>query len=78
MKKRFFRNDPSRIGQNLFLGSYGKRSYRRAFPYLLEAAKLGEIHSQNLVGYCYSKGLGVKKEISKAMYWYHRAAKHNK
>lgn len=59
--------DPYEIGQNLFYGINVKRNYRKAFPYLLEAAYRGEIHAQNLVGYCYGRGLGVKKDRLQAI-----------
>ena len=67
-------DDPSEIGQQFFYGSGRRKSYRRAFPYLLKAAKLNDPHCQNLVGYCYALGLGVEKDISLALYWYRYAA----
>lgn len=70
-------DDLSEVGQNLFYGINVKRSYRKAFPYLLEAANRGEIHAQNLVGYCYGLGLGVKKDRLQAIFWYQQAAKYH-
>lgn len=66
--------DPSDLGQQFFYGDGRKKSYRRAFPYLLKAAKLNDPHCQNLVGYCYSHGLGVEKDTRLALFWYRRAA----
>lgn len=77
MNKRILKEDPSELGQNLFYGISGKRNYRRAFPFLLEAANRGDVHTQNLVGYCYDLGLGVKSDESLALFWYRQAAKFN-
>src|SRR5258708_40137029 len=70
-------DDPSEVGQNFFYGVSGKRNYRKAFPYLSEAANRGEIHAQNLLGYCYDLGLGVEKDKLQAMFWYLQAAKYH-
>ncbi len=58
-------------------GETATRNYRKAFPYLLEAAVAGDIHPQNLVGYCYNLGLGVTKDLTLAVFWYEQAAKHH-
>ena len=68
---------PSAIGQRYFYGESCRRNYRKAFPYLLDAALAGDIHSQNLVGYCYNLGLGVAKDLTLAVFWYEQAAKHH-
>lgn len=73
MKKR--REDPSEVGQEFFYGISRRKSYRKAFPYLFEAANDGYIHAQNLVGYCYDLGLGVEKDKRLAAFWYEQAAK---
>ena len=54
-----------------------RKNYRKAFPYLLDAAALGYVRAQNLVGYCYDLGLGVKRSKSAALFWYRQAAKCN-
>jgi TPR repeat protein len=69
--------DPSYIGQQFFYGAGRKKSYRQAFPYLLAAARAGDPHCQNLVGYSYDRGLGVKKDIQSAILWYRQAARNN-
>ena len=74
---RIPKDNPSEIGQNLFYGISVRRNYRKAFPYLLDAAALGDVHAQNLVGYCYDLGLGVKRSKSEALFWYRHAAKFN-
>ncbi len=66
--------DPAEVGQNLFYGIGVKKSYRKAFPLLLQAAHAGHIHCMNVVGYCYDLGLGVPKDRSSALSWYERAA----
>ncbi len=75
MSKTIVKDDPSEIGQNLFYGISRKRNYRKAFPYLLEAANRGDVHSKNLVGYCYDLGLGVERNKSRALSWFRHAAK---
>jgi TPR repeat protein len=77
MRTKPLDDDPSEVGQDFFYGLSGKRNYRKAFRYLFEAANLGEIHAQNLVGYCYSRGLGVKKDKAQAFFWYQQAAKYH-
>ena len=69
--------DPSEIGQQFFYGVGTKKSYVKAFPYLLQAARLNDPHCQNLVGYCYDLGLGTKKDLRQAILWYRRAAKND-
>ena len=77
MSTRILKDDPSELGQNLFYGISEKRNYRKAFPFLLEAANRGDVHTQNLVGYCYDLGLGVKCDKALAVFWYRQAAKFN-
>ena len=67
----------SRIGRELFYGIRRNQNRRRAFVYLLQAAKAGYVHSQNLVGYCYSLGIGTKKDPRSALYWFRHAAEGN-
>ena len=69
--------DPSEFGQQFFYGDGRKKSYRNAFPYLLKAARAGDPHCQNLVGYSYDLGLGVERNIQLALFWYEQAAKNN-
>ena len=54
---------PSAIGQRFFYGESCRKNYRKAFPYLLKAARAGDVHPQNLVGYCYDHGLGVRSRL---------------
>jgi len=61
---------PSVVGQRYFYGESGKRNYRKAFPYLLKAALEGDVHPQNLVGYCYDQGLGVERDVQQAVFWF--------
>src|SRR4051812_18112105 len=77
MSKTVKNEEPWKIGQDYFYGISRKKSYRKAFPHLLAAAMLGELHCQNLVGYCYKRGLGVERNIPLSLFWYQRAAKYN-
>jgi hypothetical protein len=72
MNKKPINDEFREIGQDLFYGISRKKSYGKAFPYLLEAAIMGELHCQNLVAYCYCNGLGVEKDIAQAFSWYQR------
>jgi TPR repeat protein len=49
------------------------RDYRRAFPILLQLAEDGNASDQNLVGYRFGTGPGVRRNNSKAAAWYQRA-----
>lgn len=69
--------DPSEIGQQYFYGKGRRKNYKKAFPYLLTAANMGDPHCQNLVGYCFDIGLGVEKDKSLAFYWYKYAAEND-
>ncbi len=70
MKKK----SDSEIGQDYFYGSGTGKNYRKAFPYLLRAAEKGDVHCQNLVGFCLSNGLGIDKDPLLAQKWYEKAA----
>jgi len=54
--------EASRKGRRLFYGIRCPKNFRKAFPYLLQAAKAGYVHSQNLVGFSYAEGLARGKE----------------
>lgn len=71
------KKDPSELGKQLFYGVGKRRSYVRAFPLLLQAARLNDSHCQNLVGYCYELGLGTEKDLEGAMFWYRKAASYD-
>ena len=49
-----------------------RRSDRHALarPWLLRAAKAGSAWAQYQLGLSYDRGLGVKRSLAKAMYWY--------
>jgi len=67
-------SEASRRGRQLFYGIDRRKNFRQAFPFLLQAANAGYLHSQNLVGYSYAEGLGVKKNHKLALYWFRMAA----
>jgi len=41
-------------------------NYKKAFPVLVFAAKLGHPHAQNLLGYCYDRGLVTRRNAKAA------------
>lgn len=69
--------DASRVGQQLFYGTGKQKNFRKAFPYLLKAAELGDPHCQNIVGLCYTYGRGVAKDLQFALYWFEQGTKGN-
>ncbi|MEE8575069.1 MAG: tetratricopeptide repeat protein [Thermodesulfobacteriota bacterium] len=48
---------------------------KEAFDLFHEAVKNGDSSSQLNLGYFYDEGIGVKKDIKKALYWYKKAAR---
>lgn len=52
-----------------------KPNYRKAFPLLLSEAKAGVRHAQNLVGFCYDSGRGVRRDHRAAVAWWAKAAR---
>jgi uncharacterized protein len=42
------------------------KNYKKAFPVLVFAAKLGHPHAQNLLGYCYDRGLVTRRNAKAA------------
>ncbi len=41
-----------------------------------EAAKLGDVDAQYLMGMIYEQGMGTDRDLIKAVYWYTKAAEH--
>jgi TPR repeat protein len=59
-----------------FLDAKGDvKDYRQAFPTLSRPARDDDAYAQNVVGFCFDTGSGVRKNRSKALYWYRLAAK---
>lgn len=58
-----------------FLGQYYKENgdFNMAVNWLQKGAELGEPSAQMALGEIYEKGLGVEKNIDKAMMWYDKA-----
>ena len=50
-----------------------KGSKETAFELFLKAAQLGEAAAQHNVGYLYDEGVGIGKDLQKALYWYKKA-----
>ena len=59
---------------NKGLEFYDKKDYKRAYPFLLEAAEKGYAYAQFLIGRIYEAGYGVEKNYEIAMIWYLKAA----
>ena len=61
------------------LGNYNasKTNYKEAFNWFEKAAKRGSAKSQYNLGYFYTGGLGVKRDLDKALFWYTKSAEQN-
>lgn len=56
-------------------GSAGfSKNYAEAFAWALKAAKQGHMEAQDLVGFCYWSGNGIKKDLYQAVEWYKLSA----
>jgi uncharacterized protein len=53
--------------------AWDKGNLRLAFDLFLQAASLGDYHSQLDLGYFFDVGLHVKKNKNKALCWYYKA-----
>jgi len=53
---------------------YQDKNYKKAFLIIKKESKRGNKSAQYILAKMYEKGEGVKKDISKAMYWYKEAA----
>ncbi|MBQ9213113.1 MAG: SEL1-like repeat protein [Bacteroidales bacterium] len=54
--------------------AFMKRDYETAFDKIQSCANRNNVTAQRLVGYCYRMGYGVEKNLSKAKFWYKKAA----
>jgi TPR repeat protein len=52
-----------------------KGRYRQAFTLFRRAAEAGHAGSRVNVGFFYDKGLAIKRDVTKAIYWYSKAAR---
>ena len=72
------KDDSFDLGQSYFYGDTKRKNYKKAFPLLLKAAKEGIPHAQNLIGYCFNRGLGIPKTNKKAFYWFQKAVQNKR
>ena len=40
----------------------------------IDAAKKGDSEAQHKIGVCYALGLGIDKDYSQSLFWYHKSA----
>lgn len=57
-----------------YFGDDFPQSYSTALSYYIEAAEMGDAHSQATVGYMYEQGLGTDKNMPEAIKWIEKAA----
>ena len=55
---------------------WNSQQYDKWFAGHLPLAEQGYPLAECQIGYCYSEGLGVERDIEKALYWTRRAAEH--
>lgn len=59
-----------------FVNRHGRiKNYAKAFPTLIRVAREGDTYAQNVLGYCFDEGCGVRQNVAEAMRWYRLAAK---
>ena len=71
--ERIKKNDPAAMTQ-MAKRYYGKGDYGKAFEYLTNAAELGHVEANFLLGDLYREGKGVEKDMKKAVYHLEQAA----
>lgn len=54
---------------------YKENKYREAFPIYLKLAKMGFVKYQRRMGEIYKDGVGIRKKLEKAKYWYELSSK---
>ena len=64
------------ICEELIEKYFKTKQYDKCFEGHLELAEKGYPLAECQVGYFYLEGLGVEKDLSKALYWTERAAEH--
>ena len=57
------------------LSYFNSKNYRKAYELFLPLANAGNVKAQFKLGVLYTKGWGVEKDESAAIYWYEKAAK---
>jgi hypothetical protein len=62
------------VGISYFFGNGIMKNEKLALEYLEITANKNFLSGQKDTGYCYSKGIGVDKDITKAFYWFEKAA----
>jgi TPR repeat protein len=55
------------------LNAYKNHNYTEAFKLYKEAALQGDIEAENALSYLYFKGVGVKQDPKKGLYWLQKA-----
>ncbi len=65
------------IGNMIINEKIGHQDYKTAILYFEKAQELGNIAAINSLGLCYQNGLGVKKDLDKALSLFQEAAKKN-
>ena len=72
-KLRFVR----RTINNFTNGAIGPQQVVSQLHIFREAARCGEPSAEALLGHLSDQGVGVRKSLSKAVFWYRAAAKHH-
>ena len=64
------------LGEKWATADHGKgtQDWNKALEYYRQAAELGHSGAMVCLGDCYALGVGIKKDVTEAIVWYHKAA----
>ena len=62
------------LNYNDGLKYYHNNQYKKAYPIILQEAKIGNKEAQYIIANIFENGYGVKKDIKKSLYWYKKSA----
>src|SRR6267142_5043380 len=58
-------------------GKIGRKEIKSRLNLIHEAAQIGLVHAETFLAHIFDCGIGVRKDLSKAVFWYEIAARHN-
>ena len=76
MASGYYKPCPELDACNALSRYWHSQEYDKWFAGHLPLAERGYPLAECQIGYCYSEGLGVEKDLEKALYWTRRAAEH--
>ena len=58
------------LGSLFLRGEFVGQDFKLSYHWLLKAAQKGDTNSMNVIGWMYANGVGVEKDLTKALFWY--------